>query len=83
MDFLGYHAGDRILSEISGEVAVEIHHIVCKGMGGSKTKDNIENLMAVTREEHDKYGDRKQFMEYLKKIHFKFMKEYGRLKQTD
>lgn len=45
-------------SEISSKPADDIHHINSRGMGGSKDKDNIENLMALTREEHEKYGDK-------------------------
>ena len=56
-------------SEISGLKADDLHHIDCKGMGGSKTKDNIENLIALTRDEHEKYGDKKQYIDYLKTVH--------------
>lgn len=33
--------------------AVDIHHIEPKGMGGSKEKDNIENLIALCRKCHE------------------------------
>jgi hypothetical protein len=56
-------------SEISGLPAVDIHHIESRGMGGSKNANRIENLMALTREEHEKYGDKKQYVDYLKQIH--------------
>jgi len=54
LDYFGYIPGDFIPSEYSGKKAVDIHHISAKGMGGSKTKDNIENLIALTRDEHDR-----------------------------
>jgi len=38
-------------------------------MGGSKTKDIPENLMALCRVHHDKYGDKKQFKDFLKDTH--------------
>lgn len=38
-------------------------------MGGSKTKDFIENLQALCRECHDKYGDRVQYYDFLNNIH--------------
>jgi hypothetical protein len=38
-------------------------------MGGSKTKDTIENLMAVCRPCHVFYGDKKEHKEYLKQKH--------------
>jgi hypothetical protein len=38
-------------------------------MGGSKEADAIENLMALCREDHIKFGDQKQFKEFLKCKH--------------
>lgn len=61
IDFFGYDEGDWIGCEITGETAVDIHHINPKRMGGRKTFiyddveydiDAIENLMAVAREPH-------------------------------
>lgn len=63
-------------SEISGDPAEDIHHLNRRGMGGSKTKDNIENLMALTRDEHLKYGDKKQYMDYLKQIHADYIARF-------
>jgi hypothetical protein len=76
MDYFEYSIGDFIPSEISGNMATDIHHISCKGMGGSKTKDNIENLMALTREEHIEYGDKKQYIDYLLQVHKDFMNKH-------
>jgi len=70
----GYKVQSDIISEVSGDPANHIHHIHCKGAGGSKLKDNIKNLMAVTFEEHEKYGDKKQYFEYLQNIHDEFLK---------
>ena len=72
-DFFGYDEGDFIPSELSGDPAVDIHHISSRGMGGGKTKDHILNLMALTREEHEKFGDKKQYKEMLQKSHVGFM----------
>lgn len=55
--------------EICGAKAVDIHHIHARGMGGSKTKDVIDNLMALCRSCHIEYGDKRQFMDFLKKRH--------------
>ena len=38
-------------------------------MGGGKTKDTIENLMALCRSCHVEYGDKKQHKEFLRKKH--------------
>jgi len=48
---------------------VDIHHIDARGMGGGKDADVIENLMAVCRSCHEKYGDKKEYKEFLKRIH--------------
>lgn len=76
MKYFGYDVSDFIPSEISGERAVDIHHIDCRGRGGSKEKDNIENLMALTRKEHEMYGDKKEFKEFLKNVHKRFMEKH-------
>ncbi len=55
--------------ESCGAKAVDIHHIEARGMGGNKEADKIGNLMALCREHHIEYGDKKQYIEYLKEIH--------------
>jgi hypothetical protein len=62
----GFDEGDFIPSEISGTASVDIHHIVGRGKCG---EDRIENLMALTREEHTIYGDKKVYMGILLRIH--------------
>lgn len=57
--------------EVCGARAVDIHHIHPRGMGGSKTKDVIENLMALCRSCHLEYGDKKQYVEFLEGHHRK------------
>ncbi len=61
MQALGYEKGDFIPSEISGQKAVDICHIIPRGMGGNPEGglDRIENLMAQTREEHIQLGDKR------------------------
>jgi hypothetical protein len=49
-------------------------------MGGSKTKDNIENLMALTRQEHEQYGDKKQYIDYLKSVHQNYIERFAKNK---
>jgi hypothetical protein len=78
MDYFGYGKEDFISCEICGKRAVDIHHINARGMGGSKEKDSIENLMAVDRECHIKYGDKKEYMDFLKEKHQDFMYNYGK-----
>ena len=65
----GYDISDFIPCEVCGKTAVDIHHIEARGIGGSKEADSIENLMALCREDHLKYGDKKQYKEFLKDKH--------------
>jgi hypothetical protein len=38
-------------------------------MGGSKSADTIENIMALCRKHHEEFGDKKQWKEWLTKLH--------------
>lgn len=69
MKHFGYALDDFIPCEVCGNRGVDIHHIDCKGMGGRESTDNIENLMSVCRQCHVKFGDKKQYMDFLKDIH--------------
>ena len=66
-----YKTTDFIRCEVCGSQAVDCHHIEARGMGGSKDKDTIENIMALCRQHHIEYGDKKQYKEFLKEIHLK------------
>lgn len=61
-----------------GSKITDIHHIFNKGMGGSKDKDSIENLMGLARACHTKYGDKEEFYLSLLQAHEKRIKENGR-----
>lgn len=66
---LGYDLHDPnqfIQSEISGGKAVDLHHI-------DNREDRIENLIALTREEHIKYGEIKDKMWFLLDTHREFL----------
>ena len=69
LDYFGYGMDSFIPCELCNSRAVDIHHIDCRGMGGSKDKDNIENLMALCRNCHIEYGDMKDWIDYLKGVH--------------
>jgi hypothetical protein len=68
---MGFDAISFVPCEVCGGVGQDIHHIDARGMGGSKKKDTIENLMCLCREHHLEYGDKKQYKEFLKEIHLK------------
>jgi hypothetical protein len=76
MKFFGYDESDFLPCEVCLSKAVDIHHIDSRGMGGSKTKDFIENLMGLCRKCHDKYGDITHLMDFLINRHRWFMKTY-------
>ena len=67
-NYFGYDISDFVPCETCGSKAVDIHHIDARGMGGSD-KNDINNLMALCRECHVKYGDIKEKKEWLNKIH--------------
>ncbi|CAL67411.1 HNH endonuclease signature motif containing protein [Christiangramia forsetii] len=76
---LGYAESDFIPSEISGNRAVDINHIICKGSGGNPSgdKDRIENLMALTREEHIEQGDKKHLIADQFRTHARLLEANG------
>lgn len=74
LDYFGYGGEDFIGCEVCSSRAVDIHHIEARGMGGSKKADTIENVMALCRDCHVEYGDKKQYMENLKAVHLKKIK---------
>lgn len=63
--------------EVCGQAAVDIHHIMARGMGGSKNNDHIENLMGLCRQDHVKYGDKTEFIPFLLQTHQQFLDFYG------
>ncbi len=54
MTFFDYGEQDFIMCEMcQQDRAVDIHHLDSRGMGGSKVKDYIENLMGLCRDCHN------------------------------
>jgi hypothetical protein len=68
-DYFGHGEQSFVPCEVCGMRANDIHHIEARGMGGSKEKDNIENLQALCRPCHINFGDKKQHMQFLRDIH--------------
>ena len=66
---MGFSTTDWIPCEVCRATAVDIHHIESRGMGGSKTADTIDNLMALCRECHVEFGDKKHYKELLVATH--------------
>ena len=67
----GYGEQDFIPCLMCGQRAVDIHHIERRGMGGSKTKDRIDNLVGLCRSCHIKAESDKEFNTIIKEKHLK------------
>ena len=74
----GYSESYFIPCETCGKKAVDIHHIEARGMGGSKLKDTINNLMALCRTCHEDFGDKKQHKKMLIQVHQEKLKQLAR-----
>ena len=70
--FFNLDISDRILCTSCGQVAVDIHHINPRGMGGSE-KDYIENLVALCRSCHNKAESNSSFNTYIRIKHLKLI----------
>jgi 5-methylcytosine-specific restriction endonuclease McrA len=75
--YFGFDQSDFIPCEVCGSQAIDIHHIECRGMGGTKEPENIDNLQAVCRNCHIEYGDKKEFKEFLKEVHNDYKQRRG------
>ncbi len=71
LNHFGYDTSDFIPCEVCNTMAVDIHHINARGMGGDPkgARNKIENLQALCRNCHLKYGDSKEYLEMLKEKH--------------
>ena len=49
---MGFDDTDFIPCEVCGSKAQDIHHIEPRGMGGRKSKDVLDNLVALCRSCH-------------------------------
>jgi hypothetical protein len=77
LDYFGYDTGSFIPCEVCGTKATDIHHIDCRGMGGTKKEDTIENLQALCRICHIRYGDKKNYKDFLKETHKKVIEYHN------
>lgn len=79
MDYFGYDVSDFMPCEVCGAAGIDVHHIEPRSMGGNPNgdKDNISNLMLLCRTHHLEFGDKKQWKDWLKKLHKIKMDEHG------
>ena len=61
----GFGEQDFVPSEVSGLPAHDIHHVLFKSHGGT---DDIENLIALTRDEHERAHSDSEFNDTLKQL---------------
>jgi len=82
LDFVGMQSVDTTadipylpceIPSCGGKV-VDVHHIIPRCMGGSKSKDHIENIMGLCRNHHDMAESKKLSRDYLTDVHLKWMK---------
>ena len=55
-----------------GRIFQDVHHIECRGMGGTTRDYGILDLMALCRDHHNQYGDKVKYLERLKAIHLRY-----------
>ena len=66
-----------VVCELCGKKANDIHHIDARGMGGTKHKYTIQELMALCSDHHLEYGDIKKHKSFLKLMHLNFLKIFN------
>ena len=73
MNYHNYDLTDWIACEHCGTTAVDIHHLIGRGMGAGKNsqKNKIENLIALCRRCHIKAETDKVFNNQLKELNKK------------
>ena len=70
LEFFGLDKYDPIEDPVNGLPAVDFHHLVARGMGGSKKRNGAWNLIPLTRDNHNQAERDQEFNERLKRIHF-------------
>ncbi|QDP49407.1 MAG: hypothetical protein Tp164SUR323001_29 [Prokaryotic dsDNA virus sp.] len=76
MTFFYLDESDFIGCEMCGSEATDIHHILRRGIGGSKCKDYIENLSALCRDCHNMAETNKEFNVYVRIRHLELINKY-------
>ena len=87
MKFFGYGEQDIILCACCSAIAVDLHHIHIKGMGGRKTYeyngetldiDGVKNIIALCRNCHNRAHGGTFTKNYLYKIHYNSILKHGK-----
>lgn len=67
-DYYDLAPGEFIPCYVCGIKAQDLHHIEQKGIGGSKTKDTIENIIPLCRKHHNDAHANVLTKDYLKNL---------------
>ena len=76
LDNLGFDETDYVQCQCCENRATEIHHIISRKRD-KKLINDIQNLFAICRTCHQKYGEIKEYMPLLLKIHRAFLRNNG------
>jgi hypothetical protein len=68
LEYFNYDINSFVPCEVCQSRATDIHHIIARSQNKS-LENEISNLMALCRECHQKYGDIKEYKEFLTKVH--------------
>ena len=77
MNHFNFDVGDFIPCELCGTKATEIHHIEARSLRKDLLND-VTNLMAVCRNCHIKFGDKKQYKNHLNQIHGDYLERFAK-----
>ena len=74
LEYFGYTVADFIPCECCGSQSHDFHHIVPRSKFGKNNKeeqDRVENVMALCRLCHVRYGQNKKYNDFLQELHNK------------
>ena len=74
LEYFGYTIADFIPCECCGSQSHDFHHIVPRSKFGKNNKeeqDRVENVMALCRLCHVRYGQNKRYNDFLQELHNK------------
>jgi 5-methylcytosine-specific restriction endonuclease McrA len=74
LEYFGYTVADFIPCECCGAKSHDFHHIVPRSKFGKNNKeeqDRVENVMALCRLCHVRYGQNKRYNDFLQELHNK------------
>lgn len=74
LEYFGYTVADFIPCECCGAKSQDFHHVIPRSKFGKNNKeeqDKVENVMALCRLCHVRYGQNKRYNDFLQELHNK------------